>query len=102
MAFAILYVTHSNEKEAAHLTQQLLTKELIACANTFPMESAYWWQGAIQKTGELVSLYKTSLRMWEAVEAEIEAIHPYDVPCIMRLEVEANESYEKWIEESVG
>ena len=32
---------------------------------------------------------------------EVEKIHPYDVPCIMKFDVEANTSYENWIRDSV-
>ncbi|NOQ55699.1 MAG: divalent cation tolerance protein CutA [Nanohaloarchaea archaeon] len=39
----------------------------------------------------------------DVVKSEIEKIHPYDVPCIMRIDVKANESYENWIKiETVG
>jgi len=30
----------------------------------------------------------------------VERIHPYEVPCIVKWEVEANVSYEKWIVDS--
>ena len=44
---------------------------------------------------------KTSLALERALEAEIERLHPYEVPCIMRFETRANAAYEQWIEESV-
>ena len=36
------------------------------------------------------------------LEAEIQSRHPYEVPCIVRFEVRANEAYEQWIVEQTG
>jgi periplasmic divalent cation tolerance protein len=100
MSFALLYITHESKAKAEELTDHLLQKKIIACANIFPISSSYWWNAAIQHDDEWVSIVKTSLRLWEIVEQEVEKHHSYDVPCIIRMEVEANEAYEKWIEEA--
>jgi len=97
MSFSIIYITNESEAEAKKLSQHLLKKKLIACANIFPITSAYWWQGAIQNEGEWVAIVKTTDGNWEKVKNEVEKVHSYDVPCIMRIRVEANEGYEKWI-----
>ncbi len=97
MAFIILYVTHKNKEEAKKIGDFLLNKHLIACANYFPVESGYWWNGIIESDDEYVSIFKTRREFWNLVKKEIESIHPYDVPCIMKIEVEANDAYEKWI-----
>jgi len=53
----------------------------------------------IDSANEIVSILKTKKENWKVVKEEIEKLHPYDVPCIMKIEVEANESYENWIQE---
>lgn len=102
MSFAIIYITHRSETEAKKVSDHLLDKRLVACANIFPITSAYWWQHAIQHEEEWVSIVKTTLENWEKVKSEVEKVHPYEVPCIMKFEVEANEPYEKWIKNEVG
>ena len=97
MAFLVLYVTHKNKEEAKKIGDFLLNKHLIACANYFPIESSYWWNGIIESDDEYVSVLKTRKEYWETVKSEIEMIHPYDVPCIIKIEVEANSEYENWI-----
>lgn len=97
MRFAIVYITHPNEETAKEIGDKLLEKRLIACANIFPITSAYWWQGGIQREGEWVSIVKTALPLWPKLKEEVLSIHPYEVPCIMKLEVEANEAYYHWI-----
>ena len=98
MGFVIIYITHENAKEAQKVISHLLEKKLIACANTFPIKSAYWWQGEIASEDEVVSIVKTSKSNWERVKSEVERIHPYEVPCIIKIDVAANKAYEDWIE----
>lgn len=95
--FNILYVTHENKEEANKVATYLLEKKLIACANVFPITSAFWWEWKIDNSDEFVSILKTRKENWETVKNEIKKIHPYKIPCIMKIEVEANEEYEDWI-----
>ena len=97
MGFIMIYVTHQNKDEAKKIGNYLLDKKLIACANYFPIEATYWWNSAIESDEEIVSLLKTRKENWEKVRDVIEKIHPYDVPCIIKIELEANEKYEQWI-----
>ncbi len=46
-----------------------------------------------------MTIYKTRSENYEAVKSKIESSHKYEVPCIIKLAtVEANISYEEWIE----
>jgi periplasmic divalent cation tolerance protein len=101
MSFALIYITHPSEAAAQRVSQHLLEQKLIACANIFPITSAYWWQGAIQNEQEWISIVKTILENYEGVKKEIEKVHEYEVPCILKIVVEANDAYEQWIQESV-
>lgn len=107
MNFIIIYITHKDMAEAKKVAEALLRDKLIACVNYFPIESAYWWpasatlrpgeKGEIEKSKEVVTLVKTRPENWDKVRAAVEAIHPYEVPCIMKLDVSANQSYVDWI-----
>ena len=97
MAFIIIYITHKNLKEAKKITNYLLKKKCIACANFFPIESMYWWKNKITNSKEIVSIVKTKKENWEKIKSEVKKLHPYECPCIMKLNVEANEDYETWI-----
>lgn len=101
MAFIIIYITFPDVDTAKRMTSQLIKQKLIACANIFPMQSSYWWQGKVANEGEFVSIVKTKSSNWDKVKKAVKKIHPYEVPCIMKLEVEANKEYEDWIEGSV-
>ena len=93
----LLYVTHKNKTEAKKIVDYLLKQKLIACANYIPIESSYWWKGKIENSNEIVTLLKTKEENFEKLKQEIKKIHPYDVPCIIKLNAEANKDYEEWI-----
>lgn len=105
--FIIIYITYKDMTEAKKVAEALLRDHLIACVNYFPIESAYWWptsatlrpgeKGKVEKCKEIVSLIKTRTENWDKVRTAVEALHPYEVPCIMKLDVTANESYVNWI-----
>ena len=97
MTFISIYVTHKNLEDAQKIASHLLQKKLIACANFFPITGSYCWKGKIENSEEIVSFLKTRKENWEKVKSEIKKIHPYETPCIMKINVEANEDYESWI-----
>ncbi len=101
MSFIAVYITYANEISAKKVSSYLVDKKLIACTNIFPITSAYWWENKVQMEGEFVSIVKTIPENWKSLVAAVEEVHPYEVPCIMKMEVEANEKYEDWIRSSV-
>lgn len=99
MGFIVLYVTCKDKKEAEKISSALLDKKLIACVNFFPIQSSFWWKGKIDNSNEIVALLKTKKENWKVVEEEIKKLHSYETPCIMKFDVEANDDYEKWVNE---
>jgi len=97
MKFITIYVTHKNKEEAKKIINTLLKNKSIACVNYFPINVAYHWKWEIVNDDEIVSLLKTRIDNWEKVKEYIEKNHWYDVPCILKTEVEGNEEYVKWI-----
>lgn len=96
--FITIYTTNPDLKTAKKIANVLLKKRLIACANFFPITSIYRWKNKIENDSEVVALLKTKKENWSKVKKEIEKIHPYNVPCIEKLRVDANQSYEDWIQ----
>ncbi len=101
MKIALLYITHSTQSEAIRIIEPLITDKWIACANYFPVSASYWWEGKIESEDEFVSLIKTHPQNVNKIKKRIEETHPYEVPCIIHWEVEANPKYAHWIYNSV-
>ncbi len=97
MNILVFYVTCPTEQAANTIVAYLLEQKLIACANIFPIQSHYHWEGALQNDREWVIVLKTTLELEFKVEAEIRSVHPYQLPCIMRYEAKANADYVQWI-----
>ncbi|MDY6761635.1 MAG: divalent-cation tolerance protein CutA [Candidatus Nanohaloarchaea archaeon] len=95
----LYYVTFPDRDVMDEITQQLLDERLIACVNTFPVGSVYWWDDEQERDGEVGAFLKTSDRNSEAVVERLEEEHPYDVPEILEIEVSANEAYRSWVDE---
>ncbi len=99
MTFILIYVTHPSKPEAIRITSDLMNNRLIACANYFPVESMFWYEGFLTHSDEYVTIYKTKSENWEIVKSTIEKTHKSTIPCIIKLAtVDANASYESWIQ----
>ncbi|MBI2134688.1 divalent-cation tolerance protein CutA [Candidatus Woesearchaeota archaeon] len=92
----LVYITCKDEKEAIKISKHLLEKRLIACSNIHPIRSLYWWKGRIQDEKEYVIIAKTTDKNYNKIKKEVSKIHSYDVPCILKINAEANEKYDKW------
>ena len=97
MNFIFIYITNPTKAEARRVAKHLLKKKLIACANIFPVESFYWWKGKITNENEYVLIAKTTKNKFEKVKREVEKIHSYTIPCIIKIPVSSNEKYFKWL-----
>ena len=92
-----IYITCKDEKEAIKISEHLFKKKLIACSNMFPVRSMYWWKEKITKDNEIVMLAKAPDKNYEKIKKEVKKLHSYDIPCILKFDIEANKEYEEWI-----
>ena len=97
MSFILVKVTYPNIKEANKTIHYLLKNRLISSANSFPIKSTSSWTGKIQEVNEVLVLFNTRKENWNKVKHEIRRLHTYKVPCIAKINAEANKEYEDWI-----
>lgn len=98
-----VYIPCKNKKEATRISQCLLEKKLIACANLIPLNSLYIWKGKLTSTKEIALLAKTIENKFAAIEKEATELHSYHCPCITSWKIEkVNAAYEQWVKEMVG
>lgn len=93
----LVYITNKDKSEAKKVAKHLLEKNLIACANIFPIESMYEWKGKLAEESEYVLIGKTSENKYKEVKKEVVKIHSYTVPCVMKIPVSFNKKYENWL-----
>jgi periplasmic divalent cation tolerance protein len=95
----VILTTLSSDEEGVRLVRALLDRRLIACGTLLPGgRSIYRWQGKIADEPEVVLLLKTRSARLEAVKAAFAELHPYKVPELLALSVEAGlDRYLEWI-----
>ncbi len=100
--FVLVYVTNPSAEEAKKIAKHLLEKRLISCANIYDnVSSLYHWEGKIADEKECVLIAKTTEDMYEAVKGEIEKMHPYKIPCIIKIPVDSNKKFSDWVKGEV-
>lgn len=97
---ALLVLTNLPDRAAAEtLADALIAARVAACVNILaPCRSVYRWKDAIQRDEEHPLLIKTSSGRYAALEAEIRARHPYELPEIIAVPIERGlPAYLDWV-----
>jgi periplasmic divalent cation tolerance protein len=94
-----IWVNCPSTEVAEAITDALLEQKLIASANRYPpVQSAYVWDGSVQRSEEHPLLVKTKAELGDLAEAEVRRLHPCEVPAIICLAVDhANADYIAWV-----
>ncbi|WP_010139865.1 divalent-cation tolerance protein CutA [Oceanicola sp. S124] len=83
---------------ADRIAAHLLDARLIACANrSRTVVSLFRWDGEVKAEEEYSLRVKTRVELGDRVEAAILQWHPYELPAVLRHEVQANAAYEAWV-----
>ncbi len=101
MQYRSIYITAKDEAEARKLGMALVAEKLVACVNTFPIQSIYRWQGKIEVAQEVALIAKTRAELVDRVIKRVKELHSYEVPCVVSWVIEkGNTDYLDWIKES--
>jgi len=86
----VVMTTVASSDEAVTLVRALLERRLIACGTLLPgSRSLYRWEGKVADEQEVVILLKTRSARLESLQAAFAELHPYKVPELLALPVEA-------------
>ena len=94
-----IQITCGSVDEAGRIADALVDRRLAACVQQLPIRSTYRWEGAVQRDDEILLLVKTTALHFEAVAANVRALHSYDVPAITAVPiVRGSGEYLSWID----
>jgi periplasmic divalent cation tolerance protein len=99
-SFLLVLVTCGSRKEAARISESVVSKRLAACVNVFstPVDSVYRWKGKVEKAREFLLLIKTSRGRLAALRCEVQKLHSYEVPEFLAIPVAAGSPrYLAWL-----
>jgi periplasmic divalent cation tolerance protein len=104
MATRLVYMTFPDREAALKVARLLVERRLAACANMIPhLTSVYRWQGEVVEDGEVVLIAKTASAHMAALRAAVIENHPYELPCIVALDLDEADShapYIAWVSEA--
>ena len=101
MEITFFYIPVANIDEANVLGEKIVRQRIAACANVFPIQSVFPWQGQIEHAHEAVLVLKTIPSLQDAVSKAVEQNHSYELPCILCWTASVNEAYGRWVREQV-
>ena len=95
----LVYTTFPDISSAKRIGGALVERRLAACVNILPgMLSIYRWEGALETSEEVVMIIKTSSAAAGDVIREVESLHPYETPAVLKIETNGgSRSYLDWI-----
>ena len=99
MSVIVVFSTFPSEDKAAAIARTLVSEGLAACANLVPpVRSIYRWQGEICDERETLAILKTTRERFDALRDRLVTLHPYEVPEVIALPVEAGHApYLDWV-----
>ena len=104
MPVVVAFSTFPSPDKAAEVARILVGERLAACVNLVPaVRSIYRWQDKIEDDNEVLVLIKTRTEHFERLKARILELHPYEVPEVLALPVEAGyAAYLEWMAKETG
>jgi periplasmic divalent cation tolerance protein len=95
----VVLTTVASDEEAVKLVRTLLDRRLVACGTLLPGgRSLYRWEGKIADEREVVVMLKTRSARLDSLRTAFGELHPYKVPELLALPVEAGlDKYLEWI-----
>ena len=100
----LVFSTFPDAVRAREVGRVLVAERLAACVNVLPgVTSIYVWQGQQEESAEALALLKTRRALYPALEARLRALHPYEVPEIIAVDLTAGlPAYLQWLAAQTG
>ncbi len=98
----LLVLSNLPDRESAQrLAEAVIAQRAAACVNLLaPCTSVYRWQGRVETAEEVPVLMKTTRAAYARLEKIVREHHPYELPEIIALPVEAGlPGYLRWVAE---
>ncbi len=97
--YVIIFSTFAEKKSAKITARELVEKKIAACVQLLPIESIYFWEGAVEESAEVLLLIKTAKKFKDKVYSFIKNNHSYAVPELLAVDIASvDEKYLIWMD----
>jgi len=102
MKLSLGYMAFPTKAEAKNIVLGLLEERLIASANILPSAESYFaWDDEIQKSNEVIVIFKTRTKNEDKITKIIRRYHSYEIPCVVFTSINhGNPDFLKWVNDS--
>lgn len=103
-AARLAFMTAPDAETAERIVRVLVEERVVACGNILPgLTSIYRWRGTVERDAEVLVILKTTADGVDRLLERAPALHPYEVPEVLVLEVgSGHPPYMDWLGECVG
>lgn len=99
----VVLTTVGGEADARALIRGLVEDRVVACGTMVGATSIFRWEGAVTEETETLVLLKTRRDRWSDLAAAVSRRHPYEVPELLALPVQAGlDAYLSWVNEETS
>ncbi len=99
----VVLTTVGGEDDARGLIRGLVEDRVVACGTIVAANSIFRWEGAVTEERETLVLLKTRRACWVDLESAVKRRHPYEVPELLALPVEAGlDAYLQWVDKETS
>jgi len=98
----LVLTTVATRADAERLARTMVEQRLAACAQINAVDSVYRWDGVLRQEPEWRLLFKTTESARAALQAALRAAHPYELPAIMTLPMQADQAFSAWVTGQIG
>lgn len=81
--FIIVTTATATVDDAGKIAHEVIARKLAACVGIHQARSIYPWKGKVCDEVEQVLVMKTRADLYNALEAYIKSVHPYELPQIV-------------------
>lgn len=100
--YIFIYATFPAKKTVLSISQKLIQKKLVVCANISEHDAIYFWNGRLYQEKEYVVFFKTREDKWKKAKNLILKKHPYQTPVILKFRIQGHTSgFKDWMDESL-
>lgn len=98
----VVLSTVAGVEDAERIARAVVEQGLAACVNVVPqVVSIYRFKGAVEREEERLLVIKTTADRFEALRQAVVALHPYEVPELIAIPIQAgHEPYLAWLDEA--
>jgi periplasmic divalent cation tolerance protein len=99
----LILVSFESNEDAEKAANYLIQHKLAACVEIYPVKNFYYWKGEKVVANEITGIIKTDDGFFDKIRTSLEKLLSYEIPQIIKIKTsEVNESYLKWLKESIA